>query len=115
MVCRRSVSGLSVDLHGEDDGGTPDQLLPGFKLNLVSFNSVTSLFFKRTLGIVQERPVRGLFVSDAEPSLIDYIRLTKLLIHRATFQFLAPMIIRAPITVCPSVNKRSGSSNCHRW
>ncbi|MBD2077183.1 AraC family transcriptional regulator [Phormidium sp. FACHB-592] len=66
----------------------------GFKLNLDPIQ-LCDIIAQTNLEIVQKESVRGWFVSDAEPSLIDCaIRLAKLLETPQDIPFLAPMIIR---------------------
>ncbi|KAM3116187.1 AraC family transcriptional regulator [Phormidesmis sp. 146-33] len=67
----------------------------GFKLNLDPVQ-LCDIIAQMNLGSGQpENSVRGWFISDAEPSLIDCaIRLTQLLDTPQAILFLAPMIIR---------------------
>jgi AraC-like DNA-binding protein len=73
---------------------TPDQPYLGLKLNL-DLVQLCGIIAQINPGIGQKESVRGCFISDAEPSLIDCaIRLTRLLDTPQDIPFLAPMIIR---------------------
>jgi len=73
---------------------TPTQPYLGFKLKLdpVHFCEIIA---QTQPCISQKEPVKGWFVSNAEPSLLDCaLRLTKLLDTPQDISFLAPMIMR---------------------
>jgi AraC-like DNA-binding protein len=73
---------------------TPDQPYLGLKLNL-DLVQLCGIIAQINPGIGKKESVRGCFISDAEPSLIDCaIRLTRLLDTPQDIPFLAPMIIR---------------------
>ena len=73
---------------------TPVQPYLGLKLNLDPAQ-LCDIIAQTNLGIDKKESVRGWFVSNAEPSLIDCaIRLTQLLETPQDIPFLAPMIIR---------------------
>jgi AraC-like DNA-binding protein len=81
------VSGCVVE-------ATPAQPYLGFKLNLDPVQ-LCDIIAQTNPGIGKKESVRGLFVSNAAPTLIDCaIRLTKLLDTPQDIRFLAPMIIR---------------------
>lgn len=87
---------LSVDLpvSGCVIEASPKQPFLGFKLSLDPVQ-LCDIIAQTNQGIRQKESVRGWFISDAEPSLIDCaIRLTKLLETPQDIPFLAPMIIR---------------------
>jgi AraC-like DNA-binding protein len=74
---------------------TPNQPYLGFKLNLDHAELCDIIAQTHPNISEKENSVRGWFVSDADPSLIDCtIRLTKLLDTPQDIPFLAPMIIR---------------------
>ncbi len=73
---------------------TPDQPYLCFKLKLDSAQ-LCDIIAQTNLSIGKQESVRGLFVSDAAPPLIDCaIRLTQLLDTPQDIPFLAPMIVR---------------------
>jgi AraC-like DNA-binding protein len=74
---------------------TPNQPYLGFKLNLDPVE-LCDIIAQTSLCISnKENSVRGWFVSDADPPLIDCaLRLTKLLDTPQDIPFLAPMIVR---------------------
>lgn len=73
---------------------TPDRPFLGFKLNLDPLQ-LCDIIAQTELDIGKKESVRGLFVGNADSSLIDCaIRLTKLLDTPQVIPFLAPMIIR---------------------
>jgi hypothetical protein len=87
---------LSVDLpmSGCVIEASPNQPFLGFKLNLDPVQ-LCDIIAQTNPGTDKKESVRGWFISDAEPSLIDCaIRLTKLLDTPQDIPFLAPMIIR---------------------
>ncbi|PSB28933.1 AraC family transcriptional regulator [Chlorogloea sp. CCALA 695] len=87
---------LSVDLpiSGCVIEATPDRPFLGFKLNLDPLQ-LCDIIAQTELDIGKKESVRGLFVGNADSSLIDCaIRLTKLLDTPQDIPFLAPMIIR---------------------
>ncbi len=87
---------LSVDLpvRGCVVEATPNRPFLGFKLNLDPVQ-LCEIIAQTNLDIGKKKSVRGLFVSNADSSLIDCaIRLTKLLNTPQDLPFLAPMIVR---------------------
>ena len=87
---------LSVDLpvRGCVVEATPDRPYLGFKLNLDPVQ-LCEIIAQIKIDISKKESVRGLFVSNADSSLIDCaIRLTKLLDTPQDIPFLAPMIVR---------------------
>jgi AraC-like DNA-binding protein len=87
---------LSVDLpvRGCVVEATPDQPYLGFKLSLDPVQ-LCEIIAQTKIDIAKKESVRGLFVSNADSSLIDCaIRLTKLLETPQDLPFLAPMIVR---------------------
>lgn len=88
---------VSVDLPicGFAVEATPDKPYLGFKLNLDSVQLCDIIAQTNPDMGKKENSVRGLFISDANASLIDCaIRLTQLLDTPQDIPFLAPMIIR---------------------
>jgi AraC-like DNA-binding protein len=88
---------VSVDLPicGCAVKATPDQPYLGFKLNLDSVQLCDIIAESNPDRGRKENSVRGLFISNADASLIDCaIRLTQLLDMPQDIPFLAPMIIR---------------------
>jgi len=88
---------VSVDLPicGFAVKATPDKPYLGFKLNLDSVQLCDIIAQTNPDMGKKENSVRGLFISDADASLIDSaIRLTQLLDTPQDIPFLAPMIIR---------------------
>ena len=87
---------LSVDLpvSAYVSEATPTQPYLGFKLKLDPAQLCEIIAHTQPC-ISQKEPVKGCFVSNAEPSLIDCVlRLTKLLDTPQDVSFLVPMIIR---------------------
>lgn len=88
---------VSVDLPicGFATEATPDQPYLGFKLNLDPVQ-LCDIIAQTNPGMdKKENSVRGLFINNAEPPLIDCaIRLTQLLDTPQDIPFLAPMIVR---------------------
>jgi AraC-like DNA-binding protein len=87
---------LSVDLPVSAcvTEATPTQPYLGFKLKLDPAQ-FCEIIAQAQPCISQKEPVKGWFVSNAEPSLIDCaLRLTKLLDTPQDASFLAPMIVR---------------------
>ncbi|WP_009629975.1 AraC family transcriptional regulator [Synechocystis sp. PCC 7509] len=87
---------LSVDLpvRGCVVEATTDQPFLGFKLSLDPVQ-LCEIIAQIKIDIGKKESVRGLFVSNADSSLIDCaIRLTKLLDTPQNIPFLAPMIVR---------------------
>jgi AraC-like DNA-binding protein len=73
---------------------TPDKPYLGFKLKLDPAQ-LCEIIAQTNSSSAQKESVRGWFISDADPSLIDCtIRLTKLLDTPQDIPFLAPLIIR---------------------
>jgi AraC-like DNA-binding protein len=94
-VAQYLVVSVDLPLSGCVVEATPDQPYLGFKLNLDPAQ-LCEIIAQRNLGIgKKENSVRGLFISDADPPLIDCaIRLAKLLDTPQDIPFLAPLIIR---------------------
>lgn len=89
------VVSVDLPLNGFVLEATPDKPYLGFKLNLDPAQLCDIITQIRPSTSKKENPVRGLFVSDADSSLIDCaIRLTQLLDTPQDMSFLAPMIIR---------------------
>jgi AraC-like DNA-binding protein len=87
---------VSVDLplSGYVVGATPDKPYLGFKLKLDP-TQLCEIIAQTNLDKCKKESVKGWFISDADPSLIDCaLRLTKLLDTSQDIPFLAPMIIR---------------------
>ena len=87
---------VSVDLPicGFAVEATPAQPYLGFKLDLDPVQ-LCDIIAQTNPGIGKKESVRGWFISNAEPPLIDCaIRLTRLLDTPQDIPFLAPMIIR---------------------
>ncbi len=87
---------LSVDLPVSAcvTEATPTQPYLGFKLKLDPAQFCEIIAHTQP-SMSQKEPVKGCFVSNAEPSLMDCaLRLTKLLDTPQDISFLAPMIIR---------------------
>lgn len=88
---------ISVDLpmSGSAVKATPDRPYLGFKLKLDPAE-LCDIIAQTNPAIGQkENPVRGWFISDADPPLIDCAtRLTKLLDTPQDIPFLAPIIVR---------------------
>jgi AraC-like DNA-binding protein len=87
---------LSVDLPVSAcvTAATPDRPYLGFKLNLDPVQ-LCDIIAQTNLGIGNKESVRGCFISNAEPSLLDCaIRLIKLLDTPQDISFLAPSIVR---------------------
>ncbi|MBD1997317.1 AraC family transcriptional regulator [Leptolyngbya sp. FACHB-541] len=93
-VAQYLVVSVDLPLCGGAIEATPDEPYLGFKLDLDPVQ-LCDIIVQTNSGIGQKESVRGWFISDAEPSLIDCaIRLTKLLETPQDIPFLAPMIIR---------------------
>lgn len=93
-IAQHLVISVDLPLSGFAVEAAPDQPFLGFKLSLDPAQ-LCDIITQTNPSIGQKESVRGLFVSDAEPSLIDCaIRLTKLLDTPQDIPFLAPMIIR---------------------
>lgn len=93
-VAQYLVVSVDLPLSGCVVEATPDQPYLGFKLKLDPAQ-LCDIIAQTNLSIGKQESVRGLFVSDAEPPLIDCaIRLTHLLETPQDIPFLAPMIIR---------------------
>jgi AraC-like DNA-binding protein len=93
-VAQYLVVSVDLPLCGYAVEATPEQPYLGFKLNLDSA-ILCDIIAQTNLNIgKKENSVRGWFISDAEPSLMDCaIRLTRLLDTPQDIPFLAPMII----------------------
>ena len=93
-VAQYLVVSVDLPLSGFTVEATPNQPYLGFKLNLDPAQ-LCDIIAQTNPGIGKKESVRGWFISDAEPPLIDCaIRLTKLLDTPQDIPFLAPMIIR---------------------
>ena len=93
-VAQYLVVSVDLPLCGCAIEATPAKPYLGFKLNLDPVQ-LCDILAQTDQGIGQKEAVRGWFISDAEPSLIDCaIRLTRLLDTPQDIPFLAPMIIR---------------------
>lgn len=94
-VAQYLVVSVDLPLCGHAIEATPDQPYLGFKLNLDPAQLCDIITQTNPSMGKKENSVRGWFISDAEPSLIDCaIRLTQLLDTPQDIPFLAPMIIR---------------------
>ncbi len=93
-VAQYLVVSVDLPLSGCAVKATPDQPYLGFKLKLDPAQ-LCDIIAQTNPGIAQKESVRGWFISDADPPLVDCaIRLTKLLETPQDIPFLAPMIIR---------------------
>ncbi|KAB8333213.1 AraC family transcriptional regulator [Scytonema tolypothrichoides VB-61278] len=93
-VAQYLVVSVDLPLSGCVVEATPNQPYLGFKLKLDPAQ-LCDIIAQTNPDIGQKESVRGWFISDADPSLIDCaIRLTKLLDTPQDIAFLAPMIIR---------------------
>lgn len=93
-VAQYLVVSVDMPLSGCVVEATPSQPYLGFKLKLDSAQ-LCEIIAQTNLDISKKESVRGWFISDADPPLIDCaIRLTKLLETPQDISFLAPMIIR---------------------
>ena len=94
-VAQCLVVSVDLPLSGCVTEATPDKPFLGFKLSLDPVQ-LCDIIAQTNSGVDQkENSVRGWFISNAEPSLIDCaIRLTQLLDAPHHIPFLAPMIIR---------------------
>jgi AraC-like DNA-binding protein len=93
-VAQYLVVSVDLPLSGCVVEATPDQPYLGFKLKLDPAQ-LCDIIAQTNLSIGKQESVRGWFVSDAAPPLIDCaIRLTHLLDTPQDIPFLAPMIIR---------------------
>ena len=93
-VAQYLVVSVDLPLSGCVVEATPAQPYLGFKLKLNPIQ-LCDIIAQTNPGIDKQESVRGWFISDAEPSLIDCaIRLTTLLETPQDIPFLAPMIIR---------------------
>lgn len=94
-VAQYLVVSVDLPLCGFAIEATPDKPYLGFKLNLDPVQ-LCDIIAQTNSGIgKKEHSVRGWFISDADPSLIDCaIRLTQLLDTPQDIPFLAPMMIR---------------------
>ncbi len=93
-VAQYLVVSVDLPLSGCVVEATPDQPYLGFKLKLDPVQ-LCDIIAQTNLSIGKQESVRGWFVSDAAPPLIDCaIRLTHLLDTPQDIPFLAPMIIR---------------------
>lgn len=94
-VAQYLVVSVDLPMSGCAVEATPDQPYLGFKLKLDPVQ-LCDIIAQTNPGIdKKENSVRGWFISDADPPLIDCaLRLTKLLETPQDIPFLAPMIIR---------------------
>lgn len=93
-VAQYLVVSVDLPLCGCAVEATPVQPYLGFKLKLDPAQ-LCDIITQTNSGICKQESVRGWFINDADPSLIDCaIRLTKLLDTPQDIPFLAPMIIR---------------------
>jgi AraC-like DNA-binding protein len=94
-VAQYLVVSVDLPLSGCAIGATPAQPYLGFKLKL-DLAQLCDIIAQTNPGLdKQENSVRGWFISNADPSLIDCaLRLTKLLETPQDIPFLAPMIAR---------------------
>jgi AraC-like DNA-binding protein len=94
-VAQYLVVSVDLPMSGFAIEATPDQPYLSFTLDLDPVQ-LCDIIAQTNLGIDQkDNSVRGWFISDAEPLLIDCaIRLTQLLDTPQDVPFLAPMIIR---------------------
>jgi AraC-like DNA-binding protein len=93
-VAQYLVVSVDLPLCGFAVEATPAQPYLGFKLSLDPVQ-LCDIIAQTRPGIGKKESVRGWFISDASPSLIDCaLRLTKLLDAPQDIPFLAPMIIR---------------------
>ncbi len=89
------VVSVDLPLGGFVLEATPDEPYLGFKLNLDPAQLCDIIAQTQPNRNNRENSVRGLFISDADATLIDCaIRLTRLLDTPQDIPFLAPMIIR---------------------
>lgn len=93
-VAQYLVVSVDLPLSGRVIEATPDEPYLGLKLNLDPAQ-LCDIIAQTNPGIDKKESVRGWFISNAEPSLIDCaIRLTQLLETPQDIPFLAPMILR---------------------
>lgn len=89
------VVSVNLPLSGLVTEATPDKPYLGFKLNLDPVQLCDIIAQIQPQAEKKENSVRGLFVSNADVTLIDCaIRLTRLLDTPQDIPFLAPMMIR---------------------
>ena len=94
-VAQYLVVSVDLPLSGCAVEATPAQPYLGFKLALDPVQLCDIIAQTSSVKDRKENSVRGWFISNAEPSLIDCaIRLTKLLDTPQDIPFLAPMVIR---------------------
>jgi AraC-like DNA-binding protein len=94
-IAQYLVVSVDLPLWGCAIEATPDQPYLGLKLNLDPLQLCDIIAQTNPDTGKKENSMRGWFISDAEPSLIDCaIRLTQLLDTPQDIPFLAPMIIR---------------------
>lgn len=93
-VAQYLVVSVDLPLSGCVIEATPNQPYLGFKLKLDPAQ-LTEIIAQTNLDRGKKESVRGCFISDADPPLIDCaIRLTQLLDTPQDIPFLAPLIIR---------------------
>ncbi len=94
-IAQYLVVSVDLPLFGCPIEATPDKPYLSFALSLDPVQLCDIIAQMNSSTGKQENPVRGWFISDAEPSIIDCaIRLTELLDTPQDIPFLAPMIIR---------------------
>ncbi|MBW4540722.1 MAG: AraC family transcriptional regulator [Myxacorys chilensis ATA2-1-KO14] len=94
-IAQYLVVSVDLPLWGCAIEATPDKPYLGFKLNLDPVQLCDIIAQTNPSMGKKDNSVRGWFISDADPSLIDCaIRLTQLLDTPQDIPFLAPMIIR---------------------
>lgn len=94
-IAQYLVVSVDLPLYGYPIEATPDKPYLSFKLNLDPVQLCDIIAQTNLSTGRNENSMRGWFISDAEPSLIDCaIRLTELLETPQDIPFLAPMIIR---------------------
>jgi AraC-like DNA-binding protein len=94
-VAQYLVVSVDLPLHGCAIATTPDRPYLGLKLTLDPVQLCDIIAQTHPAIDQKENSMRGWFISDAEPSLIDCaIRLTKLLDTPQDIPFLAPLIVR---------------------
>ena len=93
-VAQYLVVSVDLPMSGCAIEATPEQPYLGFKLKLDPAQ-LCDIIAQTNPSIGKKESVRGWFISDADPALIDCaIRLTKLLETPQDIPFVAPMIIR---------------------
>ncbi len=94
-IAQYLVVSVDLPLFGCQIEATPDSPYLGFKLSLDPVQLCDIIAQINSSTSKQENSVRGYFIGDAEPSMIDCaMRLTQLLDTPQDIPFLAPIIIR---------------------